>query len=243
MKSATRFSPRIACIILLIMTMFIGGWGGNEDPKKDDSSTSKKLESLPRAKGRRAVVTIYEFRSSVPEVSAAAATDMFMTALVKSGAFAVAERQRLNEGVMQEKQLNAQGQTTGDTANQQLAGAAYIFEGTVSEANAGESKTGLGGTVKGLGVETSGEKAVIGLDIRVIDAKSALLLDAINVRKPVKQSGFSVKGIGSFFKNVTGQKTGGADVSIAREKKEGVDQALRACIEQAIYELVQRYGK
>jgi curli biogenesis system outer membrane secretion channel CsgG len=242
MKSATCFSPRVTCVILLILTLFIGGWG-NEDPKKDDSSTSKKLESLPRAKGQRAIVTIYEFRSSVTEVSAAAATDMFMTALVKSGAFAVAERQRLNEGVMLEKQLNSQGQTTGNTANQQLAGAAYIFEGTVSEANASESKTGIGGTLKGLGVETSGEKAVIGLDIRVVDAGSGLLLDAINVRKPVKQSGFSVKGIGSFFKNVTGHKTEGGDLSVAREKKEGVDRALRACIEQAIYELVQRYGK
>lgn len=236
------FSPRMTCVILIVLAMFIGGWG-NEDPVRDDSSTSKKLESLPRAKGPRQVVTIYEFRSSVPEVSAAAATDMFMTALVKSGAFAVAERQRLNEGVMVEKQLNAQGQTTGDTANRQLAGAAYIFEGTVSEANAGESKTGVGGTVEGLGVETSGEKAVIGLDIRVIDAKSGLLLDAVNVRKPVKQSGFSVKGIGSFLKNITGKDTGSADLSLAREKKEGVDEALRACIEQAIYELVKRYGK
>ena len=116
------------------------------------------------ARGRlSSFLLVLEFRSSVPEVSAAAATDMFMTALVKSGAFAVAERERLNEGVMVEKELNAQGQTTGDAANQQLAGAAYIFEGTVSEANTGESKTGVGGTVKGLGVETSGEKAVIEL--------------------------------------------------------------------------------
>lgn len=242
MKSASRISPRVTCIILLLLAVFLVGWG-NEDPQRDASSTSRKLENLPRAKGPRQVVTIYEFRSSVPEVSAAAATDMFMTALIKSGAFAVAERLRLNQGVMVEKQLNAQGQTTGNSANKQLAGAAYIFEGTVSEANAGESKTGVGGTLRGLGVETSGEKAVIGLDVRVINASSGLLLDAVNVRKPVKQSGFSVKGIGSFFKSITGSKTGGADASVAHEKKEGVDQALRACIEQAVYELVKRYGK
>ena len=81
-------------------------------------------------------VTIYEFRSSVSEVSGAAATDMFTTALIKSGSFTVAERQRLNQGVAFEKQLNAQGQTTGDAARSQLKGADFIFEGTVSEANA-----------------------------------------------------------------------------------------------------------
>ena len=241
MKTSQPCNRFFTLIILIICTCFLAGWGSG--PKRDDSDTTKKLESLPRAKGPRPVVTIYEFRSSVPEVSAAAATDMFTTALIKSGSFAVAERQRLNEGVMREKQMNAQGMTTGNSANQQLSGAKYIFEGTVSEANPEESKTGLGGTFKGLGLETSGQKANLGLDVRVVDANTGVVLDAVNVRKPVKQGGFSAKGIGSFAQKFTKKSLSGADVSVAHESKDGIDRALRSCIEQAVYELVKRYGE
>ena len=229
-------------VILILCTCLMAGWGSS-DPKRDDSSTTKKLESLPRAKGPRPVVTIYEFRSSVPEVSAAAATDMFTTGLIKSGAFAVAERQRLNEGVMREKQMNAQGMTTGNSANQQLSGAHFIFEGTISEANPEESKTGLGGTFKGLGLETSGQKANLGLDVRVVDSNTGVVLDAVNVRKPVKQGGFSAKGLGAFAQKLTKKSIDGADMSVAHESKKKIDQALKACIEEAIYELVKRYGE
>ncbi|MFQ5736498.1 MAG: CsgG/HfaB family protein [Thermodesulfobacteriota bacterium] len=209
----------------------------------DRSSTSRKLESLPRRRGQRPVVTIYNFRSMVPEISTESATDMFTTALIKSGAFAVAERQQLNEGIMQEKQLNSQGMTTGDAAQRLLAGADYIFEGAITEANPDASKTGLAGTYKGLGVETSGAKGEIGLDIRVLDAKTGLVLDAVNVRKKIKEGGFSVKGIGSFVQGFTKTKLEGSDASIAHDRKEGIDKAIRACIEEAVYALVKRYGE
>ncbi len=105
-------SKALTKIINMTLIIFAGSvlsvWGwGEEEPQMDNSATTQKLESLPRVEGNRKVVTIYEFRSSVPEISAAAATDMFTTALIKSGTFTVAERERLNQGVAFEKQLNA----------------------------------------------------------------------------------------------------------------------------------------
>jgi curli production assembly/transport component CsgG len=240
MKDQGRTRPRAALVVLLCTSMFLVGWGS--DAKVDKSSTTQKLENLPRAEGERSVVTIYEFRSSVQEIQAIAATDMFTTALIKSGAFVVAERQRLNMGVALEKQLNAQGQTTGSAAAHQLAGADFIFEGTVTEANASESKTGVGGVFRGLGLETSGEKAVIGVDVRVVRADTGEVLDAVNVRKPVKSRGLSVSGIGSLVQGMTKKNLQGADAGVSHEGREGVDEALRACIEEAVYELVKRYG-
>lgn len=232
----------LAVLSLLFCSPALGGWGSQE-PEIDQSATTKKLESLPRAQGNRRVVTIYEFRSSVSEVSGAAATDMFTTALIKSGAFAIAERQRLNQGVAFEKQLNAQGQSTGSAARHQIKGAEFIFEGTVSEANVQASKTGIGGVFRGLGVETSGEKATIVIDVRVVSAATAEVLDAVNVRKPVKSGGFSVSGVGAFAQKLTSRDLQGADLGVAREGREGVDESLRACIEEAVYQLVQRYGQ
>jgi curli biogenesis system outer membrane secretion channel CsgG len=94
------------------------------------SSAAKQLEQLPRKQGERVAVTIYEFRSQLPALNASTATDMFTTAIVTSGQFRVVERNRMNAGVVREKQLQQDGWADGDVAQQQLKGAQFIFEGT-----------------------------------------------------------------------------------------------------------------
>jgi curli biogenesis system outer membrane secretion channel CsgG len=54
-------------------------------------------------KPARIPVAIYEMRSSVSEIQARAATDMFTTALVKTKKFRVMERQRIGDGVAKER--------------------------------------------------------------------------------------------------------------------------------------------
>lgn len=231
----------IAVLLCLVFSGAAYGWGESA-PEADHSKTTQELQSLSRRQGARKAVTIYQFRTTVQEVGADMATDMFTTALIKSGAFQVLERQRLKEGVMRERQLNAQGLTAGDTANQQLTAAAYIFEGAVTEANAQESGTGIGAAFRGLGIGTKTQKAEIGLDVRVISAATGEVLDSVNVRKKVDESGVSLSGIGRFAQSFTKNNLHGADLDMAHKRKEGVDMALRACIEEAVYQLVTRYG-
>ncbi len=235
------FNPLLVAVLITVLFSPLSAfaWG---DPKVDDSATTKKLESLPYRKGPKPTVTIYQFNSTVSEISPASLTDMFTTALIKSHTFAVLERQRLEESVYREKQLNQQGMTKGDVAQHRLTGSDYIFVGTVTEANAQASRTGTAATYKGLGVEASGEKAEIGLDVRVLDARTGAVLDAVNVRKKVKEGGFSVSGVGSFLSRMTKGKVRGGDVGLSHDAKEGIDKALRACIEEAVYELAKRYG-
>jgi curli biogenesis system outer membrane secretion channel CsgG len=231
----------VVALLSAVLSTAAYGWGESA-PEADNSTTTQKLQKLPRKEGPRKSVTIYEFRSTVNEVSAEMATDMFATALIKSGAFRVMERQRLSEGVMRERQLNAQGMTSGDAANKQLQAADYIFEGAVTEANAQESNTGMGATFRGLGLGTNTQKAQIGLDLRVISAATGEVLDSVNVRKKVDESGLSVSGIGQFVQSFTKKDLKGADADVAHGRKEGVDKALRECIEEAVYQLVKRYG-
>lgn len=191
-------------------------------------------ENLPPKK----TVTIFQFDSTVPEVSPASATDMFTTALIKTNTFDVLERQRLEESVYQEKQLNQGGMTTGDVAQHRLTGADFIITGAITEANAQASKTGVAGAYKGVGVETSGEKAEIGLDVRVLDARTGKVLDSVDVRKKIKQGGYSVSGLGKLFGK---KKLKGASLGVAHDKKDSIDKALRDCIEEAVNTLVSRY--
>lgn len=191
----------------------------------------------------RKVVTIYQFKSEVPELSPASATDMFITALVKTRTFAVLERQRLEESVYLEKQLNQQGVAAGNVGDVRLTGADYIFVGTITEANAASNRSGVAGSFKGLGVESSGTTGEIGVDVRVLDARTGAVLDAVNTRKKIEESGVSVSGVGSFLRSVTGHAPPGSDVSIANERKESMDRALRGAIEEAVNILAKRWGR
>ena len=217
-------SLQLTLVASMILLWTVSAWAWGTPP-----------EDLPPKK----TVTIYQFDSTVPEVSPASATDMFTTALIKTRAFDVLERQRLDETVYQEKQLNQGGMTTGDVAQYRLTGADFIFTGAITEANAQKKKTGIAGSYDGVGLETSGEKAEIGLDVRVLDAKTGKVLDAVDVRKEIAQGGYSVSGLG---KKLFGKKKPkGANLGISHDRKQGVDKALRDCIEEAVNTLVSRY--
>ena len=209
----------------------------------DDSASSKELARVKRQAGARPAVAIYDFRSAVAEVQAAAAQEMFVTALIKSGAFAVAERQRLNEGVMRERQLHSSGITTGAAAGQ-VAAARYVFEVVVSEANRGASESAQTINIGGMTVGGGKSADAIGLDVRIVDVQTGLVVDAVNVVKEIEASTTSVSGVGNLLRNFTNFTS---PVSVDGEgrssRKEGVDRALRSCIEVAVAELARRLGE
>jgi curli production assembly/transport component CsgG len=238
----------ISIVMVLAGLILVGPLScAEQEPIVDNSRTTQKLQSLKREAGPKKVATIYEFRSSCPEVTGTGATDMFTTALIKSGAFAVAERQRLNEGVMREKQLQAGGQATGQAGSAKLAGAHYIFEGTVSEANPDEGAKDVGLSVGGMEIGGSSKAASIGLDVRIIDAQTGLVLDSVNVRKKIQGSEKSISGIGKLAQSIATLQGKpiplDPDLQAKTSRKEGVDKAVRACIEAAVYEIVKRYAQ
>jgi curli biogenesis system outer membrane secretion channel CsgG len=209
----------------------------------DDSASARALRQVPRKPGERPVVAIYEFRSAVPEVQVGAAQEMFVTALVRSGAFAVAERQRLGEGVMRERQLAQQGVTAGG-ASGQVAAARYVFEVVVSEANAGESESAHGFNVGGMRVQSAGTRDAIGLDVRIVDTATGTVVDAVNVVKKIEAGTTSVSGVGNLLSSLAGRQGRSLPLPVDAEtrssRKESVDRALRSCIEVAVAELARR---
>jgi curli biogenesis system outer membrane secretion channel CsgG len=247
MRSRTKRASIAGFAIFVLLLVFVGTCFAEEDAVVDTSNTSQKLKTLKRKAGPKPVVTIYEFRSSVPEIQVKAAQEMFVTALIKSGAFAVAERQRLNEGVIREKQLNAAGQTTGTSASRKLAGAGYIFEVVVSEANAGESQTEGGFSLGGMDLAHGNAKDGIGMDVRIVDADSGLVIDAVNVRKKIEATSTSVSGVGQLAQSLFAMRGKSIplnpNANVKSSRKESVDKALRSCTEAAVYELAKRIGE
>jgi len=217
-----------------------------DDPVVESSKQSKALSSLPpKPLEQRVPVTIYEFHSGVPSVSVGAATDIFTTALIQSGQFRVVERNRLNQGVVYEKQLNGAGMATGDAAQHQLRGARYIFEGTVSEANAGESQHQGGLSIGGLNIGGAKNKDTIAVDVRIIDADTGDVLDSVSVSKAIDASAMGVGGTAALAGTLASMSGHAAnpltpDVNYQASHKEGLDKALRACIETSVLAVIKR---
>ena len=215
-----------------------------EAPRVDAAASTQTLKRLPRKPGELVAVSIYEFRSTVGEIPARGSTDMFKTALVQSGQFRVVERARLNEGVIREKQLNASGLSSGTSATQVLTDAKYIFEGAITEANASETQRSGAFRVAGAEFGGSSNKDVLGIDVRVVDVASGEIVNVVTVRKSVASDTTSVSGIGNLIGSVLSRKgkntTYVPDIQMQQQRKESLDVALRAALDQAVIELAAR---
>jgi len=195
----------------------------------------------------RPVVAIYEFRSAVSEVGARATTDLFIAALFHTGQFRVVERSRLNEGVIKEKQLGGQNLATGDVAQTQLAGARYLFEGAVTEANASEDQRSQGISVGGMEVGGGSNRDVIAIDVRVLDAATGEILDVVTVRREITATSSKVAGVGNLLAAVAAQRghvlaIAPPDVHVEQQHKGSLDVALRSAIEEAVHTLAGKFG-
>jgi curli biogenesis system outer membrane secretion channel CsgG len=217
-----------------------------EAPRVDASASTIALKQLPRKQGELVAVSIYEFRSTVSEIAARGATDFFKTALVQSGQFRVVERSRLNEGVIREKQLNSSGLTSGKSATEVLTPAKYIFEGAITEANAGETQRAGAIRIGGAEIGGSSNRDVIGIDVRVVDVGTSEVVGVVTVKKAVNSDSSNVSGLGNLIGSVLARAGKSSayvpDVQLQQQRKESLDGALRAAIDEAVIELSRRFA-
>jgi curli biogenesis system outer membrane secretion channel CsgG len=128
-----------------------------------------------------------------------------------------------------------------------VVAARYIFEVVVSEANAGASENSRRVSVGGLTVSGGSTADRIGMDVRIVDANTGLVVDAVNVVKELESSTSSVSGVGNLLGSLAGLRGKNLPVQVDSEsrssRKEGVDRALRSCIEVAVAELARRLAQ
>lgn len=232
------FSKRLALISIMAFTFFACG---------TIDAASKDRPPLPRKHGdARVAVAIYEFTSNLPEISPRGATEQFKTALISSGQFRVVERAKLDRSVVREKQMNAQGQTTGNTSQRQLRGAEYIFEAEITELGSGTRTNSNGVNVGGMQVGGASNTDEFGIDVSIIDANTGDVVDAIHVRKKLKGKARNVSGVGALFSRVLSSNGKAVpaylpEVQHQSTSKDNFDAVMRDAIEEAVYELAKRF--
>jgi curli biogenesis system outer membrane secretion channel CsgG len=225
----------VAAALALAMGLALLGCEGmneflNPSPTTQGSRVSEKLREIPPpAPDQVKTVTVYQFENKTGWPKGLAIsngmTDQFITALIKTGYFQVANRADLSQ-IMTERSLQQSGQATSEVGSTKLAGASLIFAGAVTELDEkGGIGLGIGGHSGHIGAEMV--RAQVGIDVRVTDVATGLVIDSIDVRREVRKTGMSAGGYG-----VHGEV----------EMSNAMDLAIRETIEEAVYQIVMKYG-
>lgn len=176
----------------------------------------------------RVAVIEFENKSTWHWSQSGAPGELLVTKLVKSGAFSVIEREKLDK-IMQEQNLGQSGAVTAQTAAQigKILGLNYIITGAVTE----WSTTDKGGHVGGTGVGVKSYTASV--DVRVIDVNTAEIVAAVTGEG--RETGFSGSGVLP-VPGLGGVSTGGGEGY--SEKRAAV--ALRDAVDKAGDQIIQQ---
>ncbi|HEV7509794.1 MAG TPA: CsgG/HfaB family protein [Thermoanaerobaculia bacterium] len=154
------------------------------------------LSAAPKGGGTKPRIAVLEFKNKADNQwwyhgGAAAAQDVFVTELVKSGKFTVVDREQL-EAMMQEKHLTQSGDIDKGTAMKlgKILGLNYLLTGAVTEYGNTDVSGGGGG------VSAGKRKFVAALNARLINASTGEVLWADEASQEETSVRVSVFGIG-----------------------------------------------
>ena len=155
------------------------------------------------------------------------------SALEQTDRFLVVDRLGLGD-VLAEQELTAAGLVRSESAATpgQLLGARLLISGNVTEFasdNSGNTlslgATNIGSKNIGIGLAPTSTKAIVGIDVRVVDATSGEILASFNVTEEAKRSAF-------------GFRINSGDIALGSRSFEKT--ALGKAARQAIYQVVER---
>jgi curli biogenesis system outer membrane secretion channel CsgG len=141
---------------------------------------------------------------------------MLTAALAESGQFIVVERETLSD-ILAEQKLTATGlvRPEGAPVPGEMIGAGLLIKGAVTEFSESAGGGGFGLGVAGIGVGLKTRKAMVGLDIQVIDAATSQVVASFPVRESVSAKSVGVDvtrngvstGYNQFFSTPIGTAT------------------------------------
>ena len=161
--------------------------------KPNVTQSTQLLASLPEAEDKPAIAVLKipdktggrtETNSSIVSQGA---TDMLITALVRSRHFEVLDRV-VNNNIMQEQDLQKNNLlASGDNPDvNQLKGADYFITGAVTQYQVDKKTGGTGIKIAGLGGSSEYAIATTAIDLRLIDSTSGEVVWARSLKEKIK---------------------------------------------------------
>ena len=188
--------------ISLVFVLFFAGLVFAEESTSDKEPVKGKFrigigEIEYRAELSEADKNRHSYGLRTPEENTKAFVDMLTTAIAKTRKFDIVERDRMAD-IIKEQAIGESELIEQESAQKlgTLKGVDYLILGAITEY--GMQSKGLG--VRGLGIASS--KAVMAIDIRIIDAETGSIAIAETVNESKKASGgIAVQGFEAGEKN------------------------------------------
>ena len=173
--------------------LFVLGCAGTSKETKEAEGAPPR--TLPAYSGKKIVVVVMDFDTKVPGQGwqvGHGASDMLITALVKSKKYDVYERDKLN-AIMREQKLQMSGAVDMSTAVQmgKLVGAKYIITGAVTEYGMARSGAHGGGWF-----DVGKKRYRATVDVRAVNVQTGRIAFADTGSGELKSTAVSVLGFG-----------------------------------------------
>ena len=180
--------------LVLAFLFVLGCAGSSQETKEDEGATPRTLPAYNYS-GKKIPIVVMDFETRVPGQGyqvGHGASDMLITALVKTKKYKVYERDRLNS-IMKEQNLQMSGAVDMSTAVQigKLVGAKYILTGAVTEF--GVAKSGAHG---GGWFDVGKKHYRSTVDVRAVNVQTGEIVFADSGSGALKSSAVSVLGFG-----------------------------------------------
>jgi curli biogenesis system outer membrane secretion channel CsgG len=180
---------------LIVAFLFVLGCAGSSKETKGDEGATPRTLPAYNYSGKKIPIVVMDFETRVPGQGwqvGHGASDMLITALVKTKKYKVYERDRLN-ALMKEQKLQMSGAVDMSTAVQigKLVGAKYILTGAVTEFGMATSGAHGGGWFD---VGKKHYRATV--DVRAVNVQTGEIVFADTGSGALKSSAVSVLGFG-----------------------------------------------
>ena len=167
--------------------------------------------------------------------------DMLVNQLVRNGTYSLVERKQLDR-ILQEQNFQQSGRADASTAAQlgRILGVDAIVIGSITQFGRDDKRLGVGGGVRVGGVGIGGigrrsSKAVVGIDARIVDVRTAEILGVATGFGESKRSGATLVGGASVGGVAAG---GGFDMSSSNFASTILGEATRLAVDSLVTELV-----
>ena len=203
------------------------------------TSSTQLLAALPEPKEKSAIAVFKivdktgERKATGSSVVSQGATDMLITALVRSRHFDVLDRV-VDNNIMQEQDLQKNNLlASGDNPDaNQLKGADYFITGAVTQYQVDKKTGGTGIKIAGLGGSSEYAIATTAIDLRLIDSTSGEVVWARSLKEKIKGKKVDLQAFSFMGNNIVELETG-------KGEQEVINMVLRTLIEEGVFEICQ----
>lgn len=204
------------------------------------TTATQLLVSLPEPE-RKPTIAVYSIEDktgqnkvesgAVSRVVSQGASEMLVSALMRSRQFVVLDRIRFND-VIQEQNLQTSSRLQPGTGPGigELVGADYILSGAITEYQVDKETGGLGLTIAGKGGSTEYARATTAIDLRLVDTATGEVVWAESLRGEILGEQVGLQLFSFLGKNIVEFETG-------QGMQEVVNLVVRTLLEEAVFKL------